>query len=65
MIDDFRRRIDPIGIIVSDTGLLDIVSRLELFEALGADVVDVLSIGDELGRRRREVGGRHFEWRTG
>ena len=58
MVDDFGRRIDPIGIVTSGTGILDVVPRLELLETLGAGVVDVLGIGDELGRRRRSVGSR-------
>ena len=65
MVDDFGRRIDRIGIIVGSSGVLDVVLRLELLEALGAGVVDVLSIGDELGRRRRSVGGRHFDVEDG
>ena len=43
----------------------DVVPRLELLEAFGASIVDVLSIGHELRRRRRSVESRHFEWRTG
>ena len=44
---------------------LDVVPSFELFEALGMSIVDVLGIGDELRRRRRSVGSRHFVWRTG
>ena len=65
MINDFRRRVDPIGIITGGPSVLDVVSRLELLEPFGASIVDILGIGDELERRRRSVGGRHFEWRTG
>ena len=65
MIDNLRRRIDPIGIVTSGTGVLDVVPRLELLETLGAGIVDILGIGDELRRRRRSVGSRHFGWRTG
>ena len=65
LIDDLRRWIDPIGIVMSGSRILDIVPRLELLEAFGASIVNVLSIGDELGRRRRSVGERHFKWRTG
>ena len=50
---------------MSGSRVLDVVSRLELLETLGTGIVDVLSIGNELGGRRRSVGGRHFEWRTG
>ena len=64
MIDDLWRWVDPVGIVPSGTSILDVVPRLELLEPLGMGVVDVLSVGDEL-RRRRSVGGRHFEWRTG
>ena len=51
MINDFGRRIDPIGIVTSGTGVLDVVPSLELLEPLGAGIVDVLSIGDELSVR--------------
>ena len=64
MIDNLWRWVDPIGIIASNPRVLDVVPRLELFEPFGAGVVDILSVGDEL-RRRRSVRGRHFEWRTG
>ena len=64
LIDHLRRRINAIGIVASSSCVLDVVPRLELLETLGAGIVDVLSIGDEMGRRR-SVGGRHFEWRTG
>ena len=50
---------------MSGSRVLDIVLRLELLEPLSTGIVNVLSIGDELGRRRGSVGGRHFEWRTG
>ena len=49
---------------MSGSGILDVVPRLELFEPLGMGIVDILSIGDEL-RRRRSVGSGHFEWRMG
>ena len=61
----FRSRINPVGIVASDSSVLDVVPRLELLEALGASIVDILSEGNELRRRRRSVGSRHFEWRTG
>ena len=50
---------------MSGLSVLDVVAALELLEALRASIVDVLGIGDELRRRRRSVGSRHFEWRTG
>ena len=50
---------------MSGSGILDVVLRLELLEPLSTGIVDLLSIGDELRRGRRSVGGRHFEWRTG
>ena len=53
------------GIVSSNPSILDVVPRLELLEALSVGVVDILGIGDELGRRGRSVGSRHFEWRTG
>ena len=65
MVNNLRRRIDPIGIVASNMSVLDVEPRLELLEPFGTGVVDILSIGDELGRRRRSVGSRRFEWRTG
>ena len=59
------RRIGPPRIIASAASVLDIVATLESLEPLCAGIVDVLGIGDELRRRRRSVGGRHFEWRMG
>ena len=64
LVNGFGRRIDPIGIIASGPGILDVIPRLELLKTLGVGVVDILGVGDEL-RRGRSVGGRHFEWRTG
>ena len=61
----FTDWINPVRIVTSGTGVLDVVPRLELFETLGAGIVDILSVGDELRRGRRSVGSRHFEWRTG
>ena len=65
LIDRFGRRIHTIRVISSGPRVLDVVPRLEMLEALCTSIVDVLGIGDELGRRRRSVGSRHFEWRTG
>ena len=65
LIDCLSQQISHIGIIASSPGVLDVVSCLELLEALGVSIVDVLSIGNELGRRGRSVGSRHFEWRMG
>ena len=65
LVGNLRRRINGVGIVASGPRVLDVVLRLELLEALGAGVVDVLSIGDELGRRRRSVGGRHFDVEDG
>ena len=50
---------------MGSVGVLDVVSCLEMLETFGASVVDVLGVGDKLGRRGRSVGGRHFEWRMG
>ena len=41
-------------------GVLDVESCLELLETLGMGIVNILGIGDKLGRRRRSIGGRHF-----
>ena len=65
LVDGFGRRVYTVGIIASGSHVLDVVPPLELFEALSASVVDVLGIRDELGRRGRSVGSRHFKWRTG
>ena len=51
-------------IVARDMGVLDVVAALEPLEALCPSIVDILRIGNEL-RRRRNVGSRHFEWRTG
>ena len=64
LINHFGQRIGRIGIVASGAGVPDVVMCLETFEALGASIVDILSIANEL-RRRRSVGGRHFKWRTG
>ena len=64
LVDDFGQGIGHVGIVSGGPSVLDVVLGLELLEPLGTGIVDVLSIGDER-RRRRSVGGRHFEWRTG
>ena len=64
LVDNFGGRIGAVWIVASDPRILDVVLHLELLEALRAGIVDVLGIGDELGRRR-SVGSRHFEWRMG
>ena len=50
---------------MSGPHVLDVVPCLELLEALRTGVVNVLGIGDELRRRRRSVGGRHFDVEDG
>ena len=57
LIDRFGQRVQTIGFVASSPHVLDVVLRLELLKALGASIVDVLGIGDELGRRGRSVGG--------
>ena len=64
LIDRLGRWIDPPRIVAGSSSVLDVVATLELLEALSPRIVNILSIGDEL-RRRRSVGSRHFEWRTG
>ena len=64
LVDSFGRRVDPVGIVMGGPSLLDVELRLELLEALRTSIVDILGIGHEL-RRRRSIGSRHFEWRTG
>ena len=46
------------------TSILDVVATLESLEALRSSIVDILGVGNEL-RRRRSIGSRYFEWRTG
>ena len=58
------RQIDPPRIVTGNSGVLDVVATLESLEALGPCIVDILSVANKL-RRRRSVGSRHFEWRTG
>ena len=65
LVNHLSRRIGPIRIIASGSGVLDIVSGLELLEALRLSIVDILGVGNKLRRRRRSVGSGHFEWRTG
>ena len=65
LVDGFGGRVNTVGIIASGPHVLDIVSCLELFEALGAGIVDLLGIRDKLGRRGRSVGGRHFDVEDG
>ena len=50
---------------MGNPSVLNVVATLESLEALRPSIVDLLSIADELRRRRRSVGSRHFEWRTG
>ena len=64
LIDCLSRRVNPVRIVSSGPSVLDVVLRLKVLEALHTGIVDILGVGDELGRRR-SVGGRHFEWRMG
>ena len=63
LIDCFSRRIGRVGIIASSPSILDIESHLELLETLGVSIVNVLDVGNELGRR--SVGSRHFDVEDG
>ena len=65
LIDHLGRRIGPVWIITSSPSILDVVPTLEVLEAFRPSIVNILGIDDELRRRRRSVGSRHFEWRTG
>ena len=65
LVHRFGRRIQPSWIVASNTGILNVVVALEPLEALRPGIVDILSVGDELRRRRRSIGSRHFKWRTG
>ena len=53
LVDNFGGGIKAVGIVASGPRVLDVVPHLELLEALGASIVDVLGVGNELGRRRR------------
>ena len=61
LVDRLCQRVYGIWIIVGSPSVLDIVTMLELLEALHTSIVDILGIRDELRRRRRSVGGRHFK----
>ena len=61
LIDHLGRRIGCVWIITSGPGVLDVVLRLELLEALCTGIVDVLGVRNKLGRRRRSIGSRHFD----
>ena len=63
LVHQLGQRIRPMRIIARDTGVLDVVAALEPHDALRPSIVDILRIGDKL--RRRSIGSRHFEWRTG
>ena len=65
LVDRFSRRIHAVGIIASGPRIFDVVPHLETLEALYPSIVDILGVGNELGRRRGSVGSRHFVWRTG
>ena len=65
LVNGFRRRIDAVGIVSCGAGVLDVVLCLELLETLSAGIINILGVGNELGRRGRSVGSRHFEWRMG
>ena len=59
------QRIGPIWIITGGPGILDVVVTLESLEALCLSVVNILGVGDELRRRSRSVGSRHFDVEDG
>ena len=65
LVNGFCRRIDAVGIVSCRAGILDVVLCLELLETLSAGIINILGVGNELGRRGRSVGSRHFEWRMG
>ena len=65
LIDGFGGGVNAVGIVASSSRILDVVLCLELLEALRASIVNVLSVGNELRRGRRSVGGRHFDVEDG
>ena len=65
LVNRLGRQIGPPRIVAGTSSVLDVVVALELLEALRPSIVNVLGIGNKLRRRRRSVGSRHFEWRTG
>ena len=65
LVNRLGQQIGPIWIIAGSPSVLDVVMTLEPFEALRPSIVDILGVGDKLRGRRRSIGSRHFEWRTG
>ena len=63
--DGFGCWISPTRIVVSNPCVLDIVGGFEPLEALRSGVIDILGESDKSGRRRRSVGGRHFNVEDG
>ena len=61
LIDHLGQQIGPVWIITSGSSVLDIVLCLELLEAFHPSIVNILGVGNELRRRRRSVGSRHFD----
>ena len=64
LVHRLGQRIGPPRIVAGSSSILDIIAALEPLKAFHTSIVDVLGVGDEL-RRRRSIGGRHFEWRMG
>ena len=60
LVDCLGRWIRPLRIITGSLSVLDVVVTFESLEALCTSIVDILGIGDELRRRGRSVGSRHF-----
>ena len=59
VVNLFGHRIGPMWIVTSGLSIPLVEDGLVLFEALCLGIVDFLGKGDESGRRRRSVGGRH------
>ena len=65
LIDRLGQQIGPVWIVTGGPSVLDVVATLESLEALHPSIVNILGIGDELRRRRRSVGSRHFDVEDG
>ena len=65
MVNVFCHWVSPLRIIVGSPGVLLVEDGLVPLEALHIGVVDILGKGNEIRRRKRSVGSRHFVWRMG
>ena len=64
LIDCLSLWVGPVQIITGSLGILDVVTCLEMLEALHLGVVNILGVGNKL-RRRRSIGSRYFDVEDG